>query len=180
MKILRIGIWLCMGMLAAMSCARDADFEPASGDSSSRYQPGRLPSEETRQVMIMYSAGFNSLSSALSRDLWELEEGFVPGAQSRADHILLVFSRQVQTSYSNPVAPVLYRLYKDREGRVVNDTLYRWNPEDQASDPAVLRKVMTLAREKFPARGYGLVFSSHGAGWIPAKNFATAVPNYLG
>ena len=180
MKILRIGIWLCMGMLAAMSCARDADFEPASGDSSSRYQPGRLPSEETRQVMIMYSAGFNSLSSALSRDLWELEEGFVPGAQSRADHILLVFSRQVQTSYSNPVAPVLYRLYKDREGKVVNDTLYRWNPEDQASDPAVLRKVMTLAREKFPARGYGLVFSSHGAGWIPAKNFATAVPNYLG
>ena len=98
--------------------------------------------------MIMYSAGFNSLSGALTTDLQELEYGFVPTAQSRADHILLVLSRHTHSGYSTPVAPVLYRLYKDRDGEVVRDTLLRWRPEDQACDPAVLREVMTFAKER--------------------------------
>lgn len=168
MKNLRIGIWLVLALLAATSCFKDADFSPVSGESGSRVQPGRLPSEETRQVMIMYSAGFNSLSGALTTDLQELEYGFVPTAQSRADHILLVLSRHTHSGYSTPVAPVLYRLYKDRDGEVVRDTLLRWRPEDQACDPAIMKEVMTFAREKFPAKGYGLVFSSHGSGWIPS------------
>lgn len=168
MKKLRIGIWAVLALLAATSCFKDADFSPVPGESGSRTQPGRLPSEETRQVMIMYSAGFNSLSGALTTDLRQMEEGFVPTAQSRADHILLVLSRHTHSGYSTPVAPVLYRLYKDREGNVVRDTLLRWKPEDQACDPAVLREVMTFAKEKFPAKGYGLVISSHGSGWIPS------------
>ena len=168
MKKLHIGIWVVLALLAATSCFKDADFSPVSGESGSRTQPGRLPSEETRQVMIMYSAGFNSLSGALTTDLRQMEEGFVPTAQSRADHILLVLSRHTHSGYSTPVAPVLYRLYKDREGNVVRDTLLRWRPEDQACDPAVMREVMTFAKEKFPAKGYGLVLSSHGSGWIPS------------
>jgi hypothetical protein len=170
MKKLHIGIWVVLALLAATSCFKDADFSPVSGESGSRTQPGRLPSEETRQVMIMYSAGFNSLSGALTTDLRQMEEGFVPTAQSRADHILLVLSRHTHSGYSTPVAPVLYRLYKDREGNVVRDTLLRWKPEDQACDPAVLREVMTFAKEKFPAKGYGLVLSSHGSGWIPSPD----------
>lgn len=170
MKNLRIGIWLVLALLAATSCFKDADFSPVPGESGSRNQPGRLPSEETRQVMIMYSAGFNSLSGALTTDLRELEGGFVPSAQSRADHILLVLSRHTHSGYSTPVAPVLYRLYKDRDGEVVRDTLLRWQPEDQACNPAILREVMTFAREKFPAKGYGIVLSSHGSGWIPSPD----------
>lgn len=169
MKKMRIGIWAVLALLAVTSCFKDDDFSPIAGESSSRNQPGRLPSEETRQVMVMYSAGFNSLSGALTTDLLELEEGFVPTAQSRGDHILLVFSRHTYSGYSTPVAPVLYRLYKDREGEVVRDTLLRWKPEDQACDPAVMREVMEYAHDKFPAKGYGLVISSHGAGWLPQK-----------
>jgi len=169
MKKMRIGIWAVLSLLVATSCFKDADFTPVQGETSSRHQPGRLPSEETRQVMVMYSAGFNSLSNSLTADLEELESGFVPSAQSRSDHILLVLSRHVFSDYSTPVAPVLYRLYKDQAGEVVRDTLLRWKPEDQASDPAVLEEVMNFARDKYPAKGYGLVFSSHGAGWIPEK-----------
>lgn len=180
MKTMRIGIWLFLTLLAAVSCFKDADFDPVNGESSSQSQPGRLPSEETRQVMIMYSAGFNSLSGALTQDLRELEEGFVPTAQARADHILLVFSRHTDSGYGTPVAPVLYRLYKDREGEVVRDTLLRWKPEDQACDPAVMREVMDFARDKYPAKGYGLVISSHGAGWIPEKVGTQAAVKSIG
>lgn len=167
MKKTRIGIWAVLALMIVTSCFKDADFTPPEGGSSSRTQPGRLPSEETRRVMVMYSAGFNSLSSWLKADLEQLEQGFVPSAQSRTDHILLVLSRRVMTDYSDPVAPVLYRLYKDGTGEIVRDTLLRWEPEDQASDPVVLEEVMTFARDRYPAKGYGLVFSSHGAGWIP-------------
>ena len=171
MKTMRIGIGLILTLLAAVSCFKDADFDPVDGENTAHSQPGRLPSEETRQVMVMYSAGFNSLSGALSSDLSELEEGFVPTSKSRADHILLVFSRKTSYSgYSTPVAPVLYRLYKDNVGEIVRDTLLRWRPEDQASDPSILKEVMDFARDKYPAKGYGLVFSSHGAAWLPSKN----------
>ena len=180
MKKLRIGIWAVLSLLAMTSCFKDADFSPVPGESGGRQQPGRLPSEETRQVMVMYSAGFNSLSGALTTDLLELENGFVPTAQSRADHILLVFSRHTYSGYGTPVAPVLYRLYKDREGEVVRDTLLRWKPEDQACDPAVMREVMEFARNKFPAKGYGMVISSHGAGWIPEHTTPQASVKSIG
>ena len=175
MKKMHIGIWAVLSLLVVTSCFKDNDFSPVAGESGGRTQPGRLPSEETRQVMVMYSAGFNSLSGALTEDLRELEEGFVPSAQSRSDHILLVFSRHTYSGFSTPVAPVLYRLYKDKEGEVVRDTLLQWKPEDQACDPAVMREVMEYAHDKFPAKGYGLVISSHGAGWLPEK-----VPNSAG
>lgn len=179
MKISHIAAGLLLVALS-VSCAKDPDFEPVNGSSGSSTQPGRLPSEETRQVMIMYSAGFNSLSGELSIDLSELEEGYVPTAQSRSDHILLVFSRQTKTNYSNPQAPVLYRLYKDRAGEVVRDTLLRWQPEDQACDPKVLEEVMRFAKEKFPAKGYGLVLSSHGLGWMPDKRDTRAALKSVG
>ena len=180
MKKMRIGFLLGLSLLTAVSCFKDNDFAPAGGDSRSQTHPGRLPTEENRQVMIMYSAGFNSLSGPLTMDLQELEKGFVPYAQSREDHVLLVFSRRTQASYSAPVAPVLYRLYKDDAGEVVRDTLLRWKPEDQACDPAVFEEVFTYARKTFPAKGYGLVYSSHGAGWIPAKNSPKASVQSIG
>ena len=180
MKKMRIGFFLGLSLLAAVSCFKDNDFAPTGGDSRSQTQPGRLPTEENRQVMIMYSAGFNSLSGPLTMDLQELEKGFVPYAQSREDHVLLVFSRRTRASYSDPVAPVLYRLYKDDAGEVVRDTLLRWKPEDQACDPAVFEEVFTFARKTFPAKGYGLVYSSHGAGWVPAKNSPKASVQSIG
>lgn len=153
--------------LMLVSCFKDPNFEPGSGDSGSKPQPERLPDKEVRNVMIMYSAGFNSITNALSNDLEELSYGYVPTASSRADNILLVFSRRKLYDNSTPVAPVLYRIYKDGEGTVVRDTLLTWEKTKQATDPAVIEEVFRFARDKFPAKGYGLVYSSHASGWIP-------------
>ena len=169
MKITHIAVLLVLPLLAA-SCFKDQDFEPAGTNTASQTQPARLPSEETRQVMIMVSGGFNSLSTPLTRDLTELSENYLPTIRSRAEHILLVLSRHTDSGYSTPVAPVLYRLYKDWDGNVVRDTLLRWNKKDQITDPKVLKETFIFAKEKFPAKGYGVVYSSHGSGWIPAEN----------
>ena len=153
--------------LMLVSCFKDPNFEPGGGESGSQPQPGRLPTKETRNVMIMYSAGFNSVSNALAIDLDEMAYGFVPNANSWDDNILLVFSRSKLYDYSTPVAPVLYRLYKDAEGTVIKDTLLTWDKTKQATDPSVINEVFRFAKEQFPAKGYGLVYSSHASGWLP-------------
>ena len=164
-------IWALPVLLSLVFSCRENDFTPDSGSSDPYSPPTRGEVKETRKVMIMYSAGFNSISHALSVDLREMAgDGFVPEDKTRADHILLVFSRQNTEGYSYPQAPVLYRLYKDAEGTVVQDTLLRFQPEDQATDPAVLQEVMNFARDRYPANGYGLVVSSHACGWLPSKN----------
>ena len=150
-----------------VSCFKDPNFEPGSGDSGAQSRPGRLPYQEVRYVMIMYSAGFNSISNALRIDLDELPFGFVPTASSRADNILLVFSRNKLYDNSTPIEPVLYRIYKDGEGTVIRDTLRTWEKTKQATDPEVIEDVFRFAKEQFPAKGYGLVYSSHASGWIP-------------
>ena len=176
MRKLNIGFLLVLA-LCTVSCFKDNNFEPGDWDTSSHSQPGRLPTEEVRNVMIMYSAGYNDLSGSLIQDLEELDYGFVPGASSRADNILLVFTRQ---KYYDSSAPFLYRLYKDKEGTVVKDTLLTWDKTTQATDPAVLKEVMTFARQKFPAKGYGLVYSSHASGWHPAYNSSKASVKSIG
>lgn len=166
MRRLHIIVALLLPLLL-VSCFKDPNFEPGSGDSGSKPQPERLPDKEVRNVMIMYSAGFNSITNALSNDLEELMYGFVPTASSRADNILLVFSRRKLYDNSTPISPVLYRIYKNGDGTVIRDTLYTWEKTKQATDPAVIKDVFNIARDKFPAKGYGLVYSSHASGWIP-------------
>ena len=172
MRKMRIIVALLLSALV-VSCFKDPNFEPGGGESGSQSQPGRLPTQEVRNVMIMYSAGFNSLSSPLTVDLEELENNFVPSASSRTDNILLVLSRRKIYDDSTPIAPVLYRIYKDREGTVIKDTLLQWDRKTQATDPAVLEEVLLYAKNEFPAKGYGLVLSSHGSGWIPDPDRAT-------
>lgn len=172
---LRRFIWALPVLLSLVFSCRETDFTPDSGSAEPYTPPIRGEVRETRKVMVMYSAGFNSISYALSQDLREMAaEGFVPEDKTRADHILLVFSRQNTDGYSTPQAPVLYRLYKDAEGTVVQDTLLRFKPEDQATDPEILRQVMEFARDRYPASGYGLVVSSHACGWLPSKNSPSA------
>ncbi len=172
MRKMRIIVALLLPALV-VSCFKDPNFEPGGGESGSQSQPGRLPTQEVRNVMIMYSAGFNSLSSPLTVDLEELENNFVPSASSRTDNILLVLSRRKIYDDSTPIAPVLYRIYKDREGTVIKDTLLKWDEKKQATDPSLLQEVLLYAKNEFPAKGYGLVLSSHGSGWIPDPDRAT-------
>lgn len=40
--------------------------------------------------------------------------------------------------------------------------------ETIAASSSTMRQVLTYVKDEFPAKGYGLVFSSHGSGWLPA------------
>lgn len=168
-----------------VSCTRDDNFSfkkgEASGPAESWASQTRIESPETRNVMLLYSAGFNDLCQYLDEDIHELPQGFVPLKGNRADHILLVYSKLttrdhdtgICNKYSTvPTESALFRLYKE-SGKVVQDTIKVWGKEVDACNPETVRGVLQLVYDRFPAKGYGMVFTSHASGWLPSGYYTS-------
>ena len=125
------------------------------------------PPEETRKVMLLYEAGFNSLSGDITYNIDQLKRGYLPG-KGRNDDILLVFSHLTKTRrvYSDETAPVMVRLYSDH-GETRADTLRVWPVGTPIANVEVMTDVFNWVKEQFPAAGYGAILASHATGWLP-------------
>ena len=165
-------IWTLLAvLLVATACSKDAGFEMgiSGADSASRSSSERAYSMPSRRVMVMISAGYNSLSGYLSEDLKDLESGYIPeGTYFNAD-VLLVLARLPKSAgdYASPSAPVLYRLWANRSGEVQRDTIQVWGGDTQLCTRETIHEALSTTQKKYPAQSYGVVFSSHGSGWLP-------------
>ena len=132
--------------------------------------------EETRKVMVLYEAGFNSLGYDISRNIETLRTGWLP-AGGRNDDVVLVMSHvtRVSRDYARETAPVLFRMYEEH-GEPVLDTLKTWPVGTSMAKAEMVTEVFNLVRELFPAAGYGAVFSSHATGWLPEDYFSNPKP----
>ena len=167
-----------------VSCTRDDNFSFKRSDNTglaaSWVSETRVESDYTRNVMLLYSAGFNTLASYLDEDIRELDLGFVPEKGNKADHILLVYSKltsrnadsgSLTQNFKVPTESVLFRIYKE-SGKVVHDTLKVWGTDVDACNPQTLHDVLQFVYDRFPAKGYGMIFSSHATGWLPSGYYA--------
>ena len=124
---------------------------------------------KNRRVLLLYECGFNNLSNFMKENLEDLESGFIP---EKDGDVLLVYSRMSNSgSDRTPVRSYLKRFYKTRKGQVIAENIRVFNEETIAASPATMTKVLNSVKEEFPAKGYGMVFSSHGSGWLPAGYF---------
>lgn len=168
-----IYIILTSVMLALAACTPDWKDEltpaPSGSGISQEPRPGRDISTDTRKVMLLYSAGYNSLSSFLRSDIEELCEGWMP-KDRRSDDVILVYSHLARRSgdYKTPSSPVLFRLYCNEQNEAVRDTLVVYDENTVSSSAAQLSDVLSYIKETFPAQGYGMVFSSHATGYLPS------------
>lgn len=133
------------------------------------------PDYENRRVLLFYECGFNNLTSYLKDNVDGTEKGlpagYIPGEYG---DVLLVYSRLAKSSYNyTPVESHLRRIYKKANGKIVSDTLRTFPATTVASSSSTLREVLNLVKDEFPAKGYGMVFSSHGSGWLPAGYFSS-------
>lgn len=167
-------------LLAAMLTACEPSFDFNSefyhdGVSAGRGEDlgGRGMNEEVRNVLLLYSAGFNSLSGYLEEDIADLMTGEIP-TLSRSKDVLLVYSHLPVSgnAYSEPNPPVLMRVYRDGQGEVVKDTLLRYAASAHSADPSQLNAVLTFVKNRFPAKTYGMIFSSHATGYLPAGYYS--------
>lgn len=121
-----------------------------------------------KRVMIYYGCGYNDLSGNIYNNLKdELYLGELP--EKNADRAVFVYFHGTKESrnYSIPNAPFLIRLYKD-DGLTVSDTLKIYDKNTVSASSATLRSVLNEVAGKYKSESYGLVFSSHSTGWIPA------------
>ena len=124
-----------------------------------------VPAEKVTRTVLAYIMADNSLSGFASIDIDEMMKGME--AVDASLYNLLVYvddaSREGSQSYK---FPTLYRLSKDKNGKVVKETVKEYK-EQVSTDPAVMQEVLKRAFTEYPAESYGLVLWSHGEGWIP-------------
>lgn len=160
-------------LLVAGACTPEWEYDMIPGTSVSRPdegpEAGRDISTDTRKVLLLYSAGFNSISSYLKEDIEDLSKGWVP-RQRRNEDVILVYSHQPSSrgQYSKKTSPVLFRLYSTSEGAVVRDTLAVYEPGTISASSPQLHEVLSYVKEEFPAKSYGMIFSSHATGYLPS------------
>lgn len=125
--------------------------------------------ESARKVLLLYSAGYNSLRNYLLDDITDLKEGWLPGNDCN-DDVLLVYTHTPKSSgaYNNPTSPYLIRLYRDKDGIAVSDTLLTYPEGTISSSAEQLNEVLCYVRDNFTSRSYGMIFSSHATGYLPS------------
>lgn len=122
---------------------------------------------EARRVLLMYAAAFSNLSNSISEDIDEICESGVPAAGSSDVLLIYAHTTRDRTQTKDLNAPVMFRVYRDTGGNVVRDTLFRYPETDDSATTEVFKKVLGDAVNHFPAKHYGMIFSSHGRGWVP-------------
>ena len=148
--------------LVLAACESSFDFhtdfyhDGVSSDRRDEYG-GREVREESRNVLLLYSAGFNSLSGYLEEDIRDLLSGELP-SEGRIKDVLLVYSHLPvnKGAYATPSSPVLTRVYKDIYGNVASDTLVVYPSSARSASAAQLNEVLTYVRDNFPAKTYGI------------------------
>lgn len=129
--------------------------------------------EETRKVLLLYSAGYNSLKSYLLDDINDLKSGWLPGNGCN-DDILLVYTHTPLKSgrYDTPSTPYLLRLYKNQEDIAITDTLITYEAGTISASGVQLNNVLTYIKDNFTSGNYGMIFSSHATGYLPAGYYS--------
>ena len=134
-------------------------------------------------VAILYSVGRNDLEDNLDKNIRELANGNIPSAKDK-DVMLIISQRFLIPSDTRGTfesSPYLIRLYKDK-GKAVMDTLKAFPMHSNGgeinllSDPAVMSETIATACNMFKSNSYGIIFSSHGSGWIPRGYYKNPVP----
>ena len=126
------------------------------------------PESADRRVLLFYECAFNDIGSYMRRNMEDQQKGLPAGhIPGKYGDVLLVYSRIAENGHT-PVNSYLRRIYKTSKGKVISDTLKVFGKETIAASPSTLSAVLNLVKEKFPAKGYGMVVSSHGSGWLPA------------
>lgn len=166
-KIIGI-LYLALSLCLLASCSDDWSLS----DAYDKGPAERVPVVEKPRVLVLYSAGFNNLSSDLDSDVDDLASGYLP-YESMSSDVLLLYSRRVDDRYTSETPSYLIRLYCGGNGEMVRDTLESWPGTVKAASAQAVSQVFTYVKDKYPDARYGMIFSSHATGWLPSGYYST-------
>ena len=144
-KIKILSLFVCL--IALLAACEDEDITPSYG----------------ARTVLVYIAGNNSLgqSDFDSKDVSEMIEG-MKGTEGTTNNLLVYFAGYKKTAK-------LIRLIKNGKGEVKQETVMSYDKHNSVSLD-VMKDVFRTAFSNYPAKSYGIVFWSHGDGWLHYQN----------
>ena len=168
-----IGALVLSALLALASCEKPEPFSmDRSSETITQTQYHHFTTSVSYDhVVLLYQAGFNSLSRYLEQNVEDLYSGYIP---SSSRDVLLLLSHLPERAgrYSVRTSPLLLRIEPDFKGNVQVDTLVVYPETTVSSSSETVRQVLTYVRDRFPSDSYGLILCSHASGWLPEGYYA--------
>ena len=152
-------------VLALVSCVKDIEPFDDSGPSK-RAQRDGTPGLHFDKMMILYSEGYNNLQGSLNKNIDELCEGYIPPKWGKEAIVVFSHASLTSSNWQTDTEPVVFRIY-EQYGEVVRDTVFRYPAESISVEKEFMKKVLGDIKDRFPSDSYGMVYTSHGTGWIP-------------
>ena len=136
--------------LIVFSCTR-ADFgfmEPGQMMPESYLE--RVDGSKFKNVFLLYSAGYNDLSSEFDLDVQDILNNYIPNSRREA---ILIFSHRTKSAYNyiDKTSPTLTRVYIDTDGKTACDTLLVMDPETPSVSSETVKEVLTYIKENYPS-----------------------------
>ncbi len=168
MKVMTTKKNLVKMMLMSIATAVSVSFSACSNEddpvANARDNGAECPANA--KTVLIYLAGGNDLAGVLKDNLQDCKEG---SKHLRDNENLIVFARFHKAGESWVV-----RL---KNGEVTDSVslsdlgIHSSDGVNRACDPGVMEGVMHYVFSKYPAEdgNYGLVFGSHGSGWLKKK-----------
>ena len=152
------------------ACSGEDDPVAPAREARPAETPSAIPGAGAKTVLI-YLAGGNDLKGVLKQNLKDCKEG---SRRLRDNERLIVFAR-----FRNEGESWVARL---KNGEVTDSVSLKdlgicsSDGENRACDPGVMEGVMSYAFSKYPAESgnCGIVFGSHGSGWLQKKEVQPA------
>ncbi|MBP5635828.1 MAG: hypothetical protein J6W83_05530 [Bacteroidales bacterium] len=127
------------------------------------------PYEGTYEKVLVYvGLGYNNLSGNLLKNLSDMQEGILPGVASNCAIVAFCHNTASNGDYSTVNPPRLVRVLRGSDGKPVLDTLKTYESMSLSPTKESLHEALLDVQKMFPSHSYGMLFSSHGTGWIPA------------
>lgn len=126
--------------------------------------------KEQRSVVLIYAACHNNgLSSYISRQLEEIQDGGTIPESSDNKNIFLVYSHMPGSD------PVLSRYSIDRNGNFVNSIIKTYPAGTISLRTQQINAVLNDAQNAFPSKHVVLSMSTHGSSFLPATKSAQSL-----
>lgn len=140
-KIKILSLLVCL--VAFLSACQNEDFKPSYG----------------ARTVLVYIAGNNSLGryGFAEEDMKEMIEG-MKNTDGTDNNLLVYFADYNKTAK-------LVRLIKNEKGEVKQETIMHYDKQNSVSVD-VMKDVFQTTFSNYPAKSYGVVFWSHGEGWL--------------
>lgn len=156
LKSFIIFLSLTVLMLPPLLTSCSSKDEPVNPDGIE--QPVK-PEEPVDRTVLVYSVAANNLITYLRRDSAEMVKG-APAISGLTENVrlLLYFATGTNCTLSE---------LRMRDGEPSFRLLKRYPLSTLSTDPKRLAEVIDDMQELRPADKYGIIFESHGTGWVP-------------